>query len=112
MFSSIAPVSYGSLSPAYAGVAGVRPAAAAGLVAEELVATIEERTVASFRGTLPGTMKADAEQASARARVMRYMWYLRGEARGLGDARCRYAVQGGARAMVAVCGEGATAAAA
>tara|TARA_B110001469_G_C9565767_1_gene280593 strand:+ start:596 stop:889 length:294 start_codon:yes stop_codon:yes gene_type:complete len=79
MFSSIAPVSYGSLSPAYAGVAGVRPAAAAGLVAEELVATIEERTVASFRGALPGTMKADAEQASARARVMRYMWYLRGE---------------------------------
>ena len=45
----------------------VRPAAAAGLVAEELVAAIEERTVASFRGALPGTMKADAEQAKANA---------------------------------------------
>ena len=48
-------------------------AAAAGLVAKGLVATIEERTVLSFRGTLPGTMQAAAEQASARARMMRDM---------------------------------------
>ena len=59
-------------------------------------------------------MKAEAGQAGARARVVRYMcgtcegrragWATRGAG--------RRTVQGCARAMVAVCGEGATAAAA
>ena len=52
-----------------------------------LVATIEGRTVAvaSFRGTLktlPGTMKAEAEHASVRARMMRDMLYLQAEGAG------------------------------
>ena len=84
MFSVVAPVPKGISIPGYAGGATLEFSSVEELsFVEELSvveAIIEKRAVAgSFRTfagpfeTLAGTMKADAEQASARVRVMRDM---------------------------------------